>query len=97
MTETQTPYTPCPKPERYENEKYLAFIRTLPCRYCHQPAEPHHVRRYKWGAGGSQKPHDYAAVPRCRLHHGPEWEDGVEDEIIRNMMKYLEHLRKRRK
>jgi len=82
--------TPDPKPEKpYRSKKYLAFIRKIPCDICWQHSEPHHIRRSYWGAGGNQKPHDYVAVPRCRKHHSTDYEDGVEIEIINNLIQYL--------
>jgi len=81
--------TPMPKPETYRSEKYLKWIRSRPCPYCCKRSEPHHIRRSYWGAGTSQKPHDFVAVPRCRDHHGPDFEDGVEREIIGLMIEYI--------
>ena len=83
-----------PKPKTYDNEDYLIFIRGKPCRICLQRAEPHHVRRIYWGAGTSKKPHDYVSIPRCRRHHGPDFEDNVELEIISLLMEYIESKRR---
>lgn len=79
-----------PKPETYRNPKYLRWIRTLPCGICGKPAEPSHTRRSYWGAGTSQKPHDYVAVPRCRYCHVELFEDDVEREIINLLMAFIE-------
>jgi len=81
---------PDPKPKKpYRDKKYLKFIRSMRCAFCYQPAEAHHVRRSCWGAGASQKPHDYVAVARCRGHHGPDYEDDIEFEIIKNLLRFL--------
>ena len=77
------------KPPKYKDKKYLDYIRSLPCPFCQQRAEPHHVRRHCWGAGTGTKPHDFVAVPRCRIHHDPYYEDGVELEIIELLMRYI--------
>ena len=67
-----------PKPVTYKNKDYLAYIRKQPCAICGSPAEPHHVRRERWGAGTGKKPHDYVTVPLCRYHHDP----AVEEDIL---------------
>ena len=82
-----------PKLKPYRNADYLKFIRSKPCPYCLQQAEPHHIRRHWLGSGGSQKSHDYASVPRCRDHHGPDYEEGFEREIISLLMEYVESKR----
>ena len=81
------------KPVTYHDKKYLAYIRQIPCKYCYRRAEPHHVRRHRWGAGTGKKPHDYVTVPRCRDHHGPQFEEGVEFEIIELLMGYINEKR----
>uniref|UniRef100_A0A6H1ZP20 Uncharacterized protein n=1 Tax=viral metagenome TaxID=1070528 RepID=A0A6H1ZP20_9ZZZZ len=97
MTETQAPYfSPQPKPEKpNRNSDYLKWIRRQPCGKSKLPGpcEAHHVRRSYWGAGGSQKPHDYVTVPRRTEYHKPEY-DGEERricrEIITMQLKYIE-------
>ena len=85
-----------PKPVTFKNEDYLKFIRTLPCIICLQPAEPCHVRKLHFGAGISKRPHDYVAIPGCRKHHNDvEKLVGVEREIIRCLMGYIEFKRKK--
>lgn len=73
-----------------KNQKYLKFIRSLPCGICHKPGEPHHVRRSYWGAGMGLKPHDHVAVSRCRDCHNELIEDDVEREIIDNLIAFIE-------
>jgi hypothetical protein len=84
---------PCPKMKPIRNKKYLAWIRKQPCGYagpyCSGPIQAHHVRRQRWGAGTSQKPHDLVAVPRCLYHHDPLYEGDVELEIIDLMVEYF--------
>lgn len=82
---------PIPKPKTKRDPKYLAWIRKKPCPYCGRTyeIEAHHIRRQIWGAGTSQKPHDYVAVPRCQTHHHPAYEDNVEVEIINLLIEYF--------
>ena len=81
---------PDPKPKKpYRSKKYLAFVRSLKCTICWKPSEAHHPRRSYWGAGMGVKSTDLVAVARCREHHGPEYEDEVEFEIIHNLIAYL--------
>ena len=82
--------TPDPKPQKpFRDKKYLEFVRSLRCTICWKQAEAHHPRRSYWGAGTGQKPHDYVTVARCREHHGPDYEDDIEIEIIGNLIRYL--------
>ena len=57
-----------PKPTRYRNEKYLAWIRQMPC-WCGElgPSDPHHVNVD--GTGQSTKPSDLFTIPLCRECH----------------------------
>ena len=88
---------PCPKKKPYRSPKYLKFRRERGrCEVCGQPSEPHHVRRYYWGAGASQKPHDFVTVDRCREHHKPEYEYRVNEEIVENLVLYLTLHKKER-
>lgn len=80
----------CPKLFTYRSKKYLEWIRGKPCEVCGGKAEAHHVRRLRWGAGTSTKPHDYVCVSRCREHHNPEYEYQIEFEIIDNLMAYID-------
>lgn len=52
------------KPSRVIDERYLDYVRTLPCLLCQGiPSEAHHIQSR--GAGGS----DRGTVPLCRRHH----------------------------
>ena len=85
-----------PKIGEYENEQYLAYIRTLPCIVCGQPAEPCHVRRLYFGAGVGKRPWDYVAIPGCREHHKDvENLDTVHFQIIKCLIGYIESKRKK--
>lgn len=50
------------KPIKIENEKYLAFVRRLPCCSCGNdgPCDPHHL---------STRSNDLSCVPLCRTCH----------------------------
>ena len=56
-----------PKDTPARSERYLAYVRTLPCCCCETdpPNDPHHVG----GRGMGTKEHDYCAVPLCRRCH----------------------------
>jgi hypothetical protein len=65
-----------PKDPRMFDEKYLAFVRTLPCCVCERaaPSDAAHVKMdgRNWGYpqhrafGGAERPHDRRAVPLCK-------------------------------
>lgn len=85
-----------PKSPRLEDEKYLAYIRTLPCKVCGQAAEPHHTE----GGGTALIGSDYQAIPLCRDHHQEhnhlgktsfyvKHNLGMEREIIKCLEGYL--------
>jgi hypothetical protein len=52
-----------PKPTRFKCERYLDFIRSLPCCNCGKKSDPHHTKTR--GSGGS----DLTAIPCCRECH----------------------------
>ena len=88
-----------PKLKPYRDANYLKFIRSKPCGVCNRAVdvEAHHVRKYCFGSGGSQKPHDYCTVPRCfEFHHNPAFNDShpvwqmAEREIINLLMEYIQ-------
>ena len=58
-----------PKPQRYEDKEYLAWIRTLPCeaegKECMGEIIYHHVEAY----GTSIKCSDTFTIPLCVGHH----------------------------
>lgn len=82
---------PCPKQKPFRNPAYLKFIRQHVCIETGGPAEPHHIRRSYWGAGGSQRPHDYVTIPVSRESHSPDIENRIDYEclIIRYLVEYI--------
>jgi len=58
-----------PKRIRWENAKYLQWVKTQPCACCGKPADDaHHL--IGWGQGGmGTKAHDILTLPLCRRHH----------------------------
>lgn len=79
-----------PKRIRWENPKFLAWVKTQPCTCCGAPADDaHHL--IGWGQGGmATKAHDAFTIPLCRKHHtelhnGPaafEQQHGTQPELI---------------
>ncbi|HHX8317889.1 TPA: DUF968 domain-containing protein [Vibrio alginolyticus] len=58
-----------PKPIRWESEKYLSFVRKLPCRVCGKTAGiAHHLIGHGEGEMGS-KASDLFTIPLCNEHH----------------------------
>lgn len=88
----------CPKPEKYINEDYLAWIRKQPCLKCGGKSEACHVRQPYWGAGKSLRPHDYAAIPLCHNDHSyeNEREYGTDRQIALLLMQYIEYKRNKK-
>jgi hypothetical protein len=64
-----------PKPERQQDERYLAYVRQHSCLACGATGavQAHHLDR---GGTGSKGP-DYTAVPLCATCHGHLHEVGV--------------------
>ena len=82
---------PDPKPIRYRNDKYLDYIRAMPCWGCGLPgpSDPHHVSIDGQTMGG--KPSDQWTVPLCRKCHRRE-EDGPwisKEDLYREICKLL--------
>lgn len=79
-----------PKRSRWENPKFLVWVKTQPCTCCGSPADDaHHL--IGWGQGGmATKAHDAFTIPLCRKHHtelhnGPaafEQQFGTQPELI---------------
>ena len=64
---------------RHKNNKYLQFVRSLPCAYCKAPeADPHHIIGIGMGGMGTRAD-DLATMPLCmkchaKVHENPkEW------------------------
>ena len=85
-----------PKPIKYKDKHYLAFIRGKPCLICNRPSVPCHVRRLYWGAGTGVKPHDYCTIPLCPEHntYANEREYGTDRKIAELLMEYIDSKNK---
>lgn len=58
-----------PKMRRWENTKWLQWVKTQPCCVCGQQADdPHHIIGHGMGGMGT-KAHDLFTIPLCRIHH----------------------------
>ncbi|HBC3457112.1 TPA: DUF968 domain-containing protein [Vibrio parahaemolyticus] len=76
-----------PKPIRWESDKYLSFVRKLPCRVCGKTAGiAHHLIGHGEGKMGS-KSSDMFTIPLCHEHHQNlhldmnAWEDQHGDQL----------------
>ncbi len=73
------------KEKRIIDEKYLGWIRTLPCVVClvqnphmdtsNSTSEPHHVNKVGHGTMGG-KTDDSRAIPICHDHHNEYHDKG---------------------
>jgi 5-methylcytosine-specific restriction endonuclease McrA len=70
---------------RYKNDKYLKFVKTLPCCVCgsDQGCDSAHIRfsaahSAKVNPGVGQKPSDFWVVPLCRRCHDQQHKMGDE-------------------
>jgi len=69
---------------RHKNNKYLAFVRSLPCSHCKTPeADPHHIINIGMGGMGT-KADDIHTMPLCvpchaKVHANPK--DWIEPQI----------------
>lgn len=58
-----------PKRHRWENLKYIRWVKAQQCACCNNPADdPHHLIGYGQG-GMATKAHDLFVIPLCRAHH----------------------------
>ncbi|MBI5643316.1 MAG: DUF968 domain-containing protein [Deltaproteobacteria bacterium] len=58
------------KPKTYRSDKFLRFVRTLPCCVCGSPETvAHHTERGMYGGGIGIKGSDLSGVPLCGYHH----------------------------
>lgn len=52
------------------SDRYLAFVRTLPCAACGtEGVDAHHITGTKAGGMGTKPPDCPYAIPLCRLCH----------------------------
>jgi len=88
------------KVKTLRNEKYKAYIRTLPCCLCgaNQDIQAHHTE----SGGMALKGSDYSTVPECpRCHERMDTKRGIgvfadgelNRVIIRCLIGYVERLR----
>lgn len=54
--------------KRYDDQKYLAHVRSFPCLVCGKSAQAHHLKMIYLGGMG-KKVHDYWTVPLCFTCH----------------------------
>jgi len=52
-----------------KSEKYLKFVRSLPCCHCKKPAEPHHIIGICYMGVMGSKASDLHTMPLCRDCH----------------------------
>lgn len=62
---------------RWQSKRYLAWVKSLHCICCGQPADDaHHVVGLGMSGMGMKAP-DYATFPLCRGHHSELHQDPV--------------------
>ena len=66
-----------PKPTRWKSKKYEQWIKTQPCLWCGNEAEPHHLKGVGNLSGGAVKAPSWAVMPLChkchmQMHDNPE-------------------------
>lgn len=77
------------------NNKYLEFLRTLPCIYCGENYKDvcgAHIRKGTDGGMG-MKPSDYYALPLCQICH--ERQHAVGEVTFWRNIEYYKNLAKR--
>ncbi|MBL5898070.1 DUF968 domain-containing protein [Lelliottia amnigena] len=69
-----------PKHLRWEDLKFIRWVKVQPCACCGQPSDDaHHL--IGWGQGGmGTKAHDSLVIPLCRKHHTELHNDPVKFE-----------------
>ena len=61
---------PFPKNKRWRSERYLKYVRSLPCAYCGKPADhAHHLIGVGSLGGMGTKAPDWATLPSCAVCH----------------------------
>lgn len=87
-----------PKPHTFRSERYLEFVRTLPCAVCGTPyVAPHHAGDDR---GMSLKCSDTRTIPLCARCHTEMHQRGVitfqlvhnfdvKDSIIQTLERYV--------
>lgn len=63
---------------RWRSQRYLAFVRSLPCSRCgDQPSQAHHLKGTGNMSGAGLKAPDWASMPLCprcheEMHRSPD-------------------------
>lgn len=57
------------KQNRWKSQKYIDYVKTLPCVICGKDSEPHHIKGIGNMSGGSLKAPDWTCQPMCHIHH----------------------------
>lgn len=58
-----------PKLRRWENKKYVRWVKSEPCCVCGDGCcDPHHIIGHGKGGMGT-KANDFKTIPLCRIHH----------------------------
>ncbi|TDB57219.1 hypothetical protein C5467_11260 [Photorhabdus khanii subsp. guanajuatensis] len=77
-----------PKLQRWQNVKWLRWVKSQPCMCCERPADdPHHIIGHGQSGIGT-KAHDLFTIPLCRechneLHRDPKiWEQKYGSQIV---------------
>ena len=89
-----------PKPVRYRNPSYLAWIRDMPCWGCGLPgpSDPHHVSMGDGSGGWGTKRSDLLTLPLCRSCHDRSYVEANREDAYREIAKLLERwIREREK
>lgn len=78
-----------PKRARWDNPRFLSWVKKQPCECCGRPADdPHHL--IGWGQGGmGTKAHDFLVIPLCRQHHNELHNDPLKFERIHGDQPWL--------
>ncbi|MGK0545372.1 DUF968 domain-containing protein [Halomonas cupida] len=84
---------------RWRSERYLTFVRSLPCCVCDGPAtDAHHVIGLHWGLSGmGTTAPDSFAMPVCRechqaIHASPEMQARQPEWLTDTINRGLDHF-----
>ena len=84
-------FNPVEKPTRWQDKKYLAWLRKQRCVFCNKlgPNEAHHLRQFCFTGTGT-KPSDSYAVPACcDCHENDQMHPCKEAWLITECVKLL--------
>ena len=79
-----------------KSEKYLSFVRTLPCALCgSHPSEAHHAINIGLGGYIGGKVSDILSMPLCQRHHAEIHRIGRDDSqknwVLKTITKAIDH------